>query len=241
MRLDKYLTQAGVGTRSEVKEYIRKGCVCVDGTVEKHADCKIDENASEITFQGTRIRFQKFVYYMLNKPAGCVSATQDSREKTVADLLCAEGRTDLFPVGRLDKDTEGLLLLTNDGALAHRLLSPRKHVPKQYFVRLAEDLTEDAVRNLEEGVDIGEEKPTLPSVFEWKDRQTHEAFLTITEGKFHQVKRMFAAVGNKVLYLRRVRMSSLVLDACLSPGEYRPLSADEIKNLCGQHEKYTKK
>lgn len=241
MRLDKYLTQAGVGTRSEVKEYIRKGCVCVDGSVEKHADRKIDENASEITFQGTNVWFQKFVYYMLNKPAGCVSATQDPREKTVVDLLCAEGRADLFPVGRLDKDTEGLLLLTNDGALAHRLLSPRKHVPKQYFVRLAEDLTEDAVRNLEEGVDIGEEKPTLPSVFEWKDRQAHEAFLTITEGKFHQVKRMFAAVGNKVLYLRRVRMGSLVLDERLSPGEYRPLHEDEIKDLCGQHEKYTKK
>lgn len=231
MRLDKYLTQAGVGTRSEVKEYIRKGCVCVDGSVEKHADRKIDENTSEVTFQGMRIRFQKLVYYMLNKPAGCVSATQDSHDKTVVDLLCAEGRSDLFPVGRLDKDTEGLLLLTNDGALAHRLLSPRKHVPKQYFVRLAEDLTKEAVSRLEEGVDIGEEKPTLPSVFEWKDQPAHEAYLTITEGKFHQVKRMFAAVGNKVLYLQRVRMGSLVLDESLSPGEYRPLSADEIKGL----------
>ncbi|MBO5093409.1 MAG: rRNA pseudouridine synthase [Lachnospiraceae bacterium] len=231
MRLDKYLTQAGVGTRSEVKEYIRKGCVCVDGIVEKHADRKVDEAASEVTFQGTRVRFQKFVYYMLNKPAGFVSATQDSHDKTVVWLLRAEGRTDLFPVGRLDKDTEGLLLLTNDGDMAHRLLSPRRHVPKQYFVRLAEDLSEETVRRLEAGVDIGEKKPTLPSVFEWKNRQAHEAYLTITEGKFHQVKRMFAAVGNKVLFLRRVRMGNLVLDEGLPPGEYRPLYEDEIKGL----------
>lgn len=231
MRLDKYLAQAGIGTRSEVKEYIRKGCVCVDGIVEKHADRKFDEAVSEVSFQGKPLKNQKLVYYMLNKPAGCVSATKDRLDETVIDLLKGEGRTDLFPVGRLDKDTQGLLLITNDGAMAHRLLSPRKHVPKQYLVRLSEDLTQDAVRLLEQGVDIGEEKLTKPSVFEWKDRQALEAYLTITEGKFHQVKRMFAAVGSRVLFLKRVRMGSLVLDESLAPGEYRPLREDEVKGL----------
>ena len=133
MRLDKFLTQAGVGTRSLVKEYIRKGLILVDGVAEKRPERKIDENIQEICYQGKRITYEKFVYYMLNKPAGCVSATTDKRDKTVIDLLSEEGRTDLFPVGRLDKDTEGLLLITNDGDLAHRLLSPKKQVPKKYL------------------------------------------------------------------------------------------------------------
>ncbi len=231
MRLDKFLTQAGVGTRSLVKEYIRKGLILVDGVAEKRPERKIDENIQEICYQGKRITYEKFVYYMLNKPAGCVSATTDKRDKTVIDLLSEEGRTDLFPVGRLDKDTEGLLLITNDGDLAHRLLSPKKQVPKKYLAILAEDVSEEQAGILETGVDIGEEKRTRPAVFEWKNREKKEAYLTITEGKFHQVKRMFEAVDNQVLFLKRLSMGSLMLDEALQPGQYRPLRTEELEEL----------
>ncbi len=231
MRLDKYLTQAGVGTRSQVKEAIRKGLVLVDGIIEKQPEKKIDEEVQEIYFQGERIVHEKLVYYMLNKPAGCVSATTDKYDKTVVELLAAEKRKDLFPVGRLDKDTEGLLLITNDGELAHRLLSPKNHVPKKYLAVLAMDVSTLQKKQLEEGVDIGEKKLTLPSVFEWKDREKKEAFLTITEGKFHQVKKMFEAVDNKVLFLKRLSMGSLTLDEDLKPGEYRRLTTEELKEL----------
>lgn len=231
MRLDKYLTQAGVGTRSQVKEAIRKGLVLVDGIIEKQPEKKIDEEVQEIYFQGERIVHEKLVYYMLNKPAGCVSATTDKYDKTVVELLAAEKRKDLFPVGRLDKDTEGLLLITNDGELAHRLLSPKNHVPKKYLAVLAMDVSTLQKKQLEEGVDIGEKKLTLPSVFEWKDREKKEAFLTITEGKFHQVKKMFEAVDNKVLFLKRLSMGSLTLDEGLKPGEYRRLTTEELKEL----------
>lgn len=231
MRLDKYLTQAGIGTRSQVKEYIKKGFVTVDGVPEKRSEQKIDETLQEICFQGKRISFEKLVYYMLNKPQGCVSATVDQREKTVTELLAAENRKDLFPVGRLDKDTEGLLLMTNDGVLAHRLLSPKKHVPKKYLAVLAHDLTEEQIRQLETGIDIGDEKLTLPSVFEWKARTQKEAYLTITEGRFHQVKRMFEAVDNQVLFLKRISMGSLILDESLQPGTYRRLTTKELEEL----------
>lgn len=231
MRLDKYLTQAGAGSRSQVKEYIRKGLVLVDGIPEKRAERKIDEVTQEIFFQGERIVYEKFVYYMLNKPAGCVTAVSDDLCGTVMDFLKKENRKDLFPVGRLDKDTEGLLLITNDGALAHRLLSPKKHVPKTYLAVLAGDVSQQQADILEKGVDIGEEHLTLPAVFEWKDREKKEAYLTITEGKFHQVKRMFEAVDNKVLFLKRIRMGSLRLDESLLPGEYRILDTEETEEL----------
>lgn len=231
MRLDKYLAQSGIGTRSQVKEYIRAGQVQVNGIREKHADRKIHAETDDIVCREKSVTFRERVYYMLNKPSGCVSVTQDERYMTVLDLLGKDRRKDLFPVGRLDRDTEGLLLLTNDGALAHRLLSPRNHVPKTYQALLARDLTSGQIDLLENGVDIGEEKLTLPSVFTWKDRQKKEAFLTITEGKFHQVKRMFEAVGNQVLSLKRLSMGSLVLDESLSPGEYRPLYEKELEEL----------
>lgn len=231
MRLDKYLTQAGVGSRSQVKEAIRKGLVSVDGVVERKAERKIDETIQEVCFQGSKISYEKYVYYMLNKPSGCVTATTDRYAKTVMDYLKQENRTDLFPVGRLDKDTQGLLLITNDGELAHRLLSPRKHVPKKYLVLLKADVSKEQAAQLEMGVDIGEDRPTLPAVFEWKNREKKEAYLTITEGKFHQVKRMFEAVDNQVLALKRLSMGSLFLDESLKPGEYRVLRAEEIKEL----------
>ena len=231
MRLDKYLTQAGIGTRSQVKEYVRKGLVLVDGITEKQADRKIDEATQEICFQGKPVNFDKMVYFMLNKPAGYVSATTDNHQQTVIDLLGAESRRDLFPVGRLDKDTEGLLLITNDGALAHRLLSPKKHVPKKYLAVLEKDVSAEQIAALEKGLDIGEEKLTLPAVFEWKNKEKKEAYLTITEGKFHQVKRMFEAVDNKVLFLKRLSMGNLMLDQSLQPGQYRRLTEKELEEL----------
>ncbi len=233
MRLDKYLTEAGFGSRSQVKQSIRKGQVQVDGVTETRSDRSIDEAVSEVIVQGRVVRFQKTVYYMMNKPTGFVCATRDHREKTVLELLREEDRrrTDLFPAGRLDKDAEGLLLITNDGALAHRLLTPRRHVPKTYFVKLSHGLEEEQIQMLEAGIDIGEEKQTLPARFCWKDREKKEALLTITEGKFHQVKRMFSAVGTHVLYLKRVRMGNLALDETLEPGQYRALTAEELKEL----------
>jgi len=169
---------------------------------------------------------------MLNKPAGCVSATEDLRHETVLDLIDEPGKKDLFPVGRLDIDTEGLLLITNDGELAHRLLAPKKHVAKTYFARIRGCVDETDAAKMKEGLDIGEKRPTLPAeLVILKAGDISEIMLTITEGKFHQVKRMFEAVGKKVTYLKRVEMGSLVLPDELAPGEYRPLTEEELQEL----------
>lgn len=229
IRLDKYLCQQNVGTRSQVKELLKKGKICVNQEIIKDGAYKISEPSDTVSYQGEILLSGKFRYYMLNKPAGVVTATQDSRSQTVMDLLDVKGRQELFPVGRLDKDTEGLLLITNDGELAHRLLSPRKHVPKTYSVTLKSDLTEEAVRTLTEGTDIGDGKKTLPAKVE--PEGCRKMLLTITEGRFHQVKRMAKAVGNEVLYLKRLQMGSLKLDECLKPGDYRELTAEEIAGL----------
>ena len=175
------------------------------------------------------VSYQKFYYYMLNKPAGVVSATTDQHDKTVLDLLKDAYGKDLFPVGRLDKDTEGLLLITNDGELSHNLLSPKKHVDKTYLVKTKEMVTLDMASALEQGVDIGEEKLTLPAKV--KILKEKEIELSITEGKFHQVKRMLKAVGNEVIYLKRLSMGSLLLDESLKCGEYRSLTDAEILEL----------
>ena len=178
------------------------------------------------------LSYTEFYYYMLNKPSGYVSATDDNTAPTVLSLLKGAPGKDLFPVGRLDKDTEGLLLITNDGALAHRLLSPRHHVDKTYFVRADGAVTEDDCSRLEAGVDIGEDRPTLPArAALLSSGPVSEVELTIHEGKFHQVKRMFQAVGKPVLYLRRLSMGSLTLDETLPPGQYRPLREEEIAAL----------
>ena len=168
-------------------------------------------------------------YYMLNKPQGVVSATMDNHDKTVLDLLKDAPGKDLFPVGRLDKDTEGLLLITNDGELSHNLLSPKKHVDKTYLVETRELVTSEMVQRLEQGVDIGEEKLTLPAKVKILEDKKIE--LTITEGKFHQVKRMLKAVENEVVYLKRLTMGSLVLDEKLALGEYRCLTEEEVSKL----------
>ena len=227
MRLDKFLCDCGIGTRSRIKKDIKAGLVTVNGVRIQKAEQHIDENADVVCYNGRPCVYEKYVYYMLNKPAGVVSATEDKDGKTVLDLLGDAAGEGLFPVGRLDKDTEGLLLITNDGALAHELLSPSKHVEKEYECRLAYPLTDVQKTKLEQGVDIGEGIISRPAVIhiEAEDRIT----LTITEGKFHQVKRMLHAVGNEVVYLKRVRMGDLALDDGLAKGSFRRLTEKEME------------
>lgn len=229
MRLDRYLCELNIGSRSQVKEFVRKGLVSVNGQVVRSADQKIEEQKDQVAFQGKTLTYQRYVYYMLNKPRGVVSATQDNTACTVAELLAPEGRKDLFPMGRLDKDTEGLLILTNDGELTHRLLSPKRHVDKTYEVTVAHALSAEDLRRLEQGVDIGEDRLTLPARAEAVSENI--LHLTIQEGKYHQVKRMFEAAGKTVTYLRRESMGSLVLDQSLKPGQYRRLTDEELESL----------
>lgn len=231
MRLDKYLCDLNIGTRSEVKHYIRKGQVTVNGIVEKKFDIQIDENQDMISFQGEELSYQKYAYYMLNKPSGVVSATRDNTADTVLDLLKGVPARNLFPVGRLDKDTEGLLLITNDGTLSHRLLSPKKHVDKTYLLHIHHPLSQQDMKQLEEGVDIGDEKITLPA----KVNVINEIQITLTicEGRFHQVKRMLQSVGNEVLYLKRIAFGGIDLDETLLLGDYRELTVQELNTLKG--------
>lgn len=231
IRLDKFLADMGLGTRSEVKKEIYKGQVRVNGIPERSPEYKLDIQKDLVEVNGRQISYAQQEYYMLNKPAGVVSATEDKKDMTVLDLIQEKQRKDLFPVGRLDKDTEGLLLITNDGLLAHQLLSPKKHVKKTYFVRVENPVSPEDIKILEEGVDIGEEKRTLPAEISCLSPEKNSLCLTIKEGKFHQIKRMFQAVDNKVLYLKRLSMGSLTLDETLDPGEYRPLTKEEIERL----------
>ena len=235
IRLDKYLADMSIGTRQEVKKYIRQGRVKINEDIIKKPEYKIREDEDKITFDGAPVAYETFEYYMLNKPAGVISATEDKRDKTVLDLIKEKKRKDLFPVGRLDKDTEGLLLITNDGALAHRLLSPKKHVDQCYYAEISGGVTEDDVRVFKERINIGtQEEPewTMPAELKILEKGTVSRIrLTIREGKFHQVKRMFLAVGKEVVYLKRERMGALVLDEELAPGEYRKLTDSELKSI----------
>ena len=236
MRLDKYLCETGFGTRSQVKDLLKKGQVMVNGEVVKKPELKINETTDQILCQGKKASYQKNIYLMLHKPAGVVSATEDNREKTVLDLVRPEDRKNgLFPVGRLDKDTEGLLLLTDDGELAHRLLSPKKHVDKTYYAKIDGQVTEEHVKQFREGLDIGDEKKTLPAVLTiLLSGPVSEIEVTIHEGGFQQIKRMFEAGGCKGTYLKRLSMGSLVLDETLPPEEYRPLTEAELEGLTKQ-------
>ena len=233
MRLDKYLAEMGVGTRSEVKKYIRQGCVSIDGVVVKKPEEKVDEANQKVCVNGKTVSYEEFEYYMLHKPSGVVSATSDKKEKTVIDLITDSKRKDLFPVGRLDKDTEGLLLITNDGEMAHRLLSPKKHVDKTYYAKIDGRVTQQEVSLFSKELYIGNEEYAKPSVLKvLKEDEISEIELTIQEGKFHQVKRMFHAVGMEVIYLKRLSMGSLVLDPDLPAGTYRKLTKKEVEKLC---------
>ena len=302
IRLDKYLSNMTGESRSIIKSEIKKGNVIVNGSTVLKAENKIDEIKDEVIYKGESVAYSKYAYYMFNKPAGCVSATTDNTCKTVIDYLKNEQISGLFPVGRLDKDTEGLLIITNDGELAHKLLSPKKHVEKKYYARIKGNLPTDVEKRFEDGLDIGDEKKTLPArievlqnakTTESTDKLTgktdnmtgktdnttgktdnmtgktdnmtgktdnmtgntdnitdvvisdrsdalpdegpalfdSEVYVVITEGRYHQVKRMFKAVGCEVTYLERKSMGGLELDDTLRRGEYRKLTAEEINTL----------
>ena len=234
MRLDKYLADMGAGTRSELKKEIRKGSVRVDGAAVKDPGMNVSPD-SQVTYKGAPVVYEEYVYYMLNQPAGIISASEDGHEDTVVDLIGEPSRKDLFPVGRLDRDTEGLLLITNDGALSHRLLSPKHHVDKVYYVKVSGFLSESDIEAFAEGLVLQDGLECLPADLEIlsvsEDEDVSEAKITIREGKFHQVKRMFSAVGSEVLYLKRLSMGPLTLDPALEPGEYRRLTAEEKESL----------
>lgn len=230
MRLDKYLAESGQGTRSEVKQLVKKGHVSVNGITARDSGMKVDSDKDAVKVNGRSVIYEKFRYFMLNKPQGCVSATRDGLSATVLDLLEGEITRDLFPVGRLDKDTEGFLLITNDGQLGHELLSPRKHVDKKYVAHVSKPLTTEQLIAFAKGVDIGDEKPTMPAKIRPLDEENvYEVVLQ--EGRYHQVKRMFEAFGSKVTYLKRVSMGPVTLDESLEPGQYRKLTAEEVEAL----------
>ena len=235
MRLDKYLTEMGQGTRSQIKEMARKGRITVNSVTEKKSDRKISPSSDVVAVDGRIVAYAEYEYYMLHKPEGVVSATEDRRHRTVLDLITGRMRDDLFPVGRLDIDTEGLLLITNDGDLAHRLLSPKKHVDKVYYAKIEGMLPEDAKERMAAGLTLSDGTETLPADLEIVRRggggELFEIRLTIHEGKFHQVKRMFETLGCHVVYLKRLSMGTLTLDETLKPGEYRPLTREELELL----------
>ncbi|MGN0407989.1 MAG: pseudouridine synthase [Bacteroides sp.] len=246
IRLDKYLADMRAGTRSEVKEMIRRKNVKVNGVTASRPDMKVNPAEDEIKLNNEIIEYAEFEYFMLNKPAGVLSAANDPKAVTVVDLITNCKRRDLFPVGRLDKDTEGLMLITNDGELSHELLSPKKHIDKTYYVKTDGRITENIVKSFAEGLDINickcddtrvsdfpeEIYHTLPAVLKViTSGEQSEATITLHEGKFHQVKRMFAAVGCRVTYLKRISMGSLHLDNDLKPGEFRALTKSEISAL----------
>ena len=229
MRLDKFLANSGIGSRKEVKELIKQGLVFVNDERIKNSDKNIDEIKDVIKIRDKCIKYRKYVYIMLNKPQNVISATEDNKHKTVIDLIKGYDTYNIFPVGRLDIDTEGLLLLTNDGKLSHNLLSPKKHVEKEYFVKLKENINDIDINKVENNIEL--EDGYICKKAKIKRLSKNELNISITEGKFHQVKRMFKAVGNEVIFLKRVRMANILLDKNLKSGEYRELTEDELKGL----------
>jgi len=231
LRIDKILSNVGYGSRAEIKVYCKKGLVKVNDKVISNPGTQVDTDTDKIEFNNEVVKYREFVYIMMNKPDGYLSATFDKRDPIVLDLIESSYLAfEPFPVGRLDKDTEGLLVLTNDGKLAHRVLSPKKHVPKTYYAKIDGVVTEKDVKAFEEGVTLDDGYETMPSQLKiLESGETSEIELTIHEGKFHQVKRMFESVGKKVVYLKRLSMGKLKLDETLSLGEYRELTEEEVK------------
>ncbi|MGB4438482.1 MAG: 16S rRNA pseudouridine(516) synthase [Sedimentibacter sp.] len=234
MRIDKMLSNIGLGTRKQIKQDAKKGWIKINDVTEKDSSKIIDTDKDAVKYKGETANYVQYIYLMMNKPQGVVSATEDNYDKTVIDLLEDEDKFyEPFPVGRLDKDTEGMLLITNNGQLAHDLLSPKKHVDKTYYVETAEEVTEDDVKSFIEGVILTEENyKTLPAKLHIiESGYPSKCLLTIKEGKFHQVKRMFLAINNEVTYLKRVSMGPLKLDDTLKLGEYRHLTEEELNIL----------
>lgn len=231
MRVDKLLSNVGVASRAELKKYCKQGLISVNGKVINNPGVQVDSESDDIRFNGEKIVYREFVYIMLNKPDGYISATFDKYDPIVLDLIDQSYLVfEPFPVGRLDKDTEGLLVLTNDGQLAHRVLSPKKHVPKTYYAKIQGKVTEEDILAFEKGVILDDGYETMPSQMKiLKSDDMSEIELTIHEGKFHQVKRMFESVCKKVVYLKRLSMGKLKLDESLKLGEYRELTEEEVK------------
>ncbi len=240
LRLDKFLSDMEVAGRAQAKKLIRQGAVEVNGEVCRLPERKIQEGTDCVRVQGQEIAYQKFSYYLLHKPAGYVSSTKETDGPSVLRLMEGAYGRGLFPVGRLDKDTEGLLLMTNDGELGHRLTSPRHHVDKTYWAVVTGRALEEDIHLFEEGVDIQEKRPAMPAALHFLEERPGDgreavclAEVTVREGRYHQVKRMFAAVGRQVLYLKRVAMGPLSLDPSLGRGAYRPLTEEEVQQLKG--------
>lgn len=232
-RIDKILSNMGYGSRSDIKGIIKSGRVMVDGEIIKDNSIKINPYDSKIQVDCELVEYRQYIYLMMNKPDGVVSSTDDPLNTTVIDLLDDKYKIfNPFPVGRLDKDTEGLLIISNDGQLAHRLLSPNKHVDKTYYVEVEGIVGKDDINNFRNGVILEDGYKTMPAKLQIiTSDPISKVYLTIKEGKFHQVKRMFKAVGKKVLYLKRISMGKISLDSSLKPGEYRELREEEIKLL----------
>ncbi|WP_026859636.1 pseudouridine synthase [Jeotgalicoccus psychrophilus] len=227
MRLDKYLANANLGSRKEVNKLIKKGEIYVNGTIIKNPKTDVGYE-DDIVYIDVPIILEEFMYFMMNKPDGVISSTEEGPTETVIDLIAHPQQGELFPVGRLDKDTLGLLFITNDGKLAHKLLSPKNEYYKTYHVTLLDEVTEADITQLETGIEL-KEFTTKPAKAELLN--PHEVSLSITEGKFHQVKRMFLATGNEVVKLKRTNFAALELDGALAEGEYRRLTEEEIKKL----------
>lgn len=235
MRLDKFLAEAGLGSRKEVKQLIKKGQITVNQQIEKSDKKQVDPEKDRVEYRGELLHYQEFYYYVLHKPAGVVSATEDQRDQTVMDLFSPQDyRSDLFPVGRLDKDTEGLLLITNDGKLAHELLSPKKHVEKEYYAEVSGVMTDEDQQKFTDGILLDGDL-TLPAELSIDEvtGATSKVRIILHEGKFHQVKRMVKSCGKEVTYLKRIRMGGLTLPQDLAKGKYRLLTEDELRGLKG--------
>ncbi len=233
MRLDKYISSITIFSRAETKKIIKKG-VLVNNVLVKQSDYQINEVSDEVIINGEKLVYQKYVYIMMNKPGNIISATEDKKETTVVDILDEKDRLfNPFPVGRLDKDTEGLMLLTNDGDLAHKLISPKKDVIKKYYVEVDGKLKDEHMESIKDGIVLEDGYKTKCATLEILDVSDYKssAYISITEGKFHQVKRMMKALGVNVTYLKRLSIGTLVLDEKLKLGEYRYLTDTELKNL----------
>ncbi len=233
MRLDRFLAECGVGTRTEVKKLIRSGTVAIGGKPITKPDIHLNIDCDIVTLSGKEVVYRRFIYLMLNKPQGYISATRDGKTPTVMDLIPEEYlHFEPFPVGRLDIDTEGFLLLTNDGDLTHRLLAPKKHIPKTYVAQIEKPVTDSDILKFSDGVTLDDGYKTMPAILKsLSPTEPYFAEIVINEGKFHQVKRMFEAIDNKVLYLKRTKMNNLHLDESLPLGAVRELTEDEMKLL----------
>lgn len=233
LRIDKVLSTIGYGTRKEIKDYLKKGYISVNGDIIKSPKIHVNPYEDKIMVNEEEINYREYVYVMLNKPQGVISATCDNLHETVVDLLDIEFRVfEPFPVGRLDKDTEGLLIITNDGKLSHEVLSPKKHVPKTYYAKIDGQVEEKHIQAFKKGVKIDDDYTTLPADLKIiKSDKESEIEVIIYEGKFHQVKRMFKAIGMEVTYLKRIQMGKLKLDETLELGEYREITKEEIELL----------